>query len=200
MTDEELKDLVASLAVGQQALQARLEEVAHDLRETAKIAREQGKQLGETEKIIREQGKQLGGLGEKFGSFTEGMAFPSMQKVLREQFGMESIATRYKVKRNGKTLELDVLGHVNGPIQQAVIVEVKSHLREEHISQILRQLHEVKEFLPEHADKTFFGILAVVDSPEPLRAQVWREGLYYAEIHDDLFQLQVPEHFRARTF
>ncbi len=172
MSDDELKELVASLAIGQRDLQQRIQEL----------------------------GKQIGGLGEKFGSFTEGMAFPSMQKILRQQFGMESIATRYKIKREGKTLELDVLGHTNGSINKAVIVEVKSHLREEHIEQILQQLKVVKLFLPEHANKAFIGILAVVDSPEYLREKVFKEGLYYAEIHDDLFQIQVPKQFQARVF
>jgi len=179
MTDEELKELVASLAIEEKNLQAR---------------------MNQTEKMIKELGKQIGGLGEKFGCFTEGMAFPSLQKVLREQFGMDSIATRYKVRQQGRVLELDVFGHTNGMANQAVIVEVKSHLREEHIEQILQQLREVKTFLPEHANKTFVGILAVVDSTEYLRQNVLNEGLYYAEIHHDIFQVKVPENFKARIF
>jgi hypothetical protein len=179
MTDEELKELVAGLAVEERNLQAR---------------------MSQTEKMIKELGKQIGGLGEKFGSFTEGMAFPSMQKVLREQFGMDSIATRYKVKQQDRVLELDVFGHTNGTTNKAIIVEVKSHLREEHIEQILQQLRDVKKFLPEHANKRFIGILAVVDSTEYLRQKVLNEGLYYAEIHDDMFQVKVPENFKARVF
>ena len=33
-------------------------------------------------KQLEELGKQIGGLGEKFGGFTEGMALPSMTKIL----------------------------------------------------------------------------------------------------------------------
>ena len=39
--------------------------------------------LQETDRQIRELGKQIGGLGNKFGSFTEGLALPSMQKILQ---------------------------------------------------------------------------------------------------------------------
>ena len=49
--------------------------------------KETGKQLKENDKKvtrqIKELGKQIGGLGRKFGSFTEGLALPSMQKILQ---------------------------------------------------------------------------------------------------------------------
>jgi len=172
MTDDELKHLVASLAIAQK----------------------------QTDKQIKELGKQIGGLGEKFGSFTEGMAFPSMRKVLQEQFSMEAITTRYIVRKDGKTLELDVLAYANGSAQTAMIVEVKSHLREEHIDHLLTVLKEVKDYLPEHANKQFYGILAVVDAQDTLKTQVLNKGLYYAEIHDDVFALKVPNGFQARAF
>ena len=36
-----------------------------------------------TDKQLKELGVQIGGLGKKFGSFTEGMAYPSLQAGLR---------------------------------------------------------------------------------------------------------------------
>ena len=70
MTDEELKELVASLAVAQRETDRQLKETDRQLR-----------------KQLKELGKQIGGLGEKFGGFTEGMALPSMTKILTENFG-----------------------------------------------------------------------------------------------------------------
>lgn len=133
-------------------------------------------------------------------SFTEGMAFPSMRKVLIKTFNMDNIATRYIARKNGKIMELDVFAYSNGASNKAVIVEVKSHLRDEYIERMLNLLKEVREFLPEHANKTFYGILAVVDSPEHLKAQVLKHGIYYAEIHDDVFSLKVPSGFQATAF
>lgn len=197
MTDEELKQLVANLAVFHSNFaieQQKTESLIRELRDSQKDSQKA------TDKQIKELGKQIGGLGEKFGSFTEGMAFPSMRKILREQFGMEAITTRYEVRRNGKTLELDVFAHSNGTEQKAVIVEVKSHLRDEYITRLLTILKEVKNYLPEHANKKFFGILAVVDAPDSLKAQVLNNGLYYAEIHHDVFALKVPLGFQAQVF
>ncbi|WP_204369083.1 hypothetical protein [Methylocucumis oryzae] len=118
MTDDELKELVASLAVTQK----------------------------ETDRQLKELGKQIGGLGEKFGGFTEGMAFPSMTKILTEQFGMEIVTPRMKVKKGGDTLELDVFAYANSERNEAFIVEVKSHLQPEALTQLRTILTRFRQF------------------------------------------------------
>ena len=129
MTGDELKELVASLAIAQ---------------------KETDRQLQETDKQLRELGKQIGGLGEKFGGFTEGLALPSRTKILTEHFGMEVVMPRVKVRKQEQILELDVL--------------------------------------------------AVVDAPEDFRKEALDSGLYLAGIHEDQFQLEVPENFQPRNW
>ncbi|MEM7585716.1 MAG: hypothetical protein AAF560_20165 [Acidobacteriota bacterium] len=80
------------------------------------------------------------------------------------------------------------------------MVEVKSHLRDEGIDQMLRCLKEVPEFMPQHRDKRLFGIIAAVDIPEQLRKRALREGLYLARINDETFTLDVPDDFEPRSF
>jgi len=186
MTDEELKALVASLAISQ--------------KETVAAQKETDKQLKETSKQLKELGKQIGGLGNKFGSFTEGMAFPSMKKILREHFGMSAIVTNLWSKHNGRSLELDVLAYSNGSHKIAYIVEVKSHLKEEGLQQMLDILRDFPEFFTDHADKQLYGILAAVNVPDNLRIKVLKSGIYLANIRDEHFELQVPEDFQARNF
>ena len=186
MTDDELKELVASLAIAQ--------------KETDRQLQETGLQLKETDKQLRELGKQIGGLGEKFGGFTEGLALPSMTKILTEQFGMEVVTPRVKVRKQGQTLELDVFAYANSEQNTAFVVEVKSHLRPEGLDQLRQTLARFRQFLPEHADKKLYGILAVVDAPEELRQEVLASGLYLAGIHEDQFQLQVPSDFQPRVW
>ena len=84
MTDDELKELVASLAITQ---------------------KETDRQLQETDKQLRDLGKQIGGLGEKFGGFTEGLALPSRTKILTEQFGMKVVMPRFKFRKQRQTLD-----------------------------------------------------------------------------------------------
>src|SRR3954447_2525192 len=111
MTDIELKQFVADLAVNlaeadrvsrerlaeaDRVSRERLAETERVLREshaeTDRLMREghakTDRVIRATDKQIAELRKELGGLGAKFGGFTEGMAFPSMQKILQERFGM----------------------------------------------------------------------------------------------------------------
>ena len=154
----------------------------------------------ETSKKIREVSQQIGGLGNKFGSFTEGLALPSMQKILFEKFKVDTVSPSVRVSRNGKHLEIDVLAYANGEVNTAYVMEVKSHLREDGIEQLLRILDEFPEWFPEHKNKRLFGILAAVDIPAALRPKVFEQGLYLARIHNDLFELQSAEAFVPRRF
>jgi hypothetical protein len=92
--------------------------------------RELAQSQKETDRQLKELGKQIGGLCEKFGSFTEGLALPSMEKILRQRFGMEVISPSVRVRKGGQHLEIDVLAYANGSLNQVFVVEVKSHARE----------------------------------------------------------------------
>lgn len=186
MTDQELKDLVGRLAAAQD-------------RTDQQIAENQ-KQFKETDRKLKEVARQIGDLGNKFGSFTEGMAWPSMQKLLRQKFKMDTIGPRVIKRRNGRTLELDVLAYVNGETNAACVVEVKSHLRSDGVQQMLNTMREFTEFFPEHHGKKVYGIVAVVDAPANVKKQVLDAGLYLACIHDENFTLDVPADFRPKDF
>jgi hypothetical protein len=155
--------------------------------------------MAETAKQIRELGKQIGGLGNKFGSFAEGMALPSMTKILRKQFKLESVGARQtRSGPGGKEMEVDVLGYSNGKTNLVCVVEVKSHLREESLDQMRSILDRFFEFYPEHKGKRLFGILAYVDASDDVEKKAIDEGIYLARIHDDSFSLAVPKGFKPK--
>jgi len=179
MTDEELKQLVASLSIAQE---------------------ETDKQIKANSKQIKELGKQIGGLGEKFGSFTEGLALPSMTKILREKFKMEVVSPSVRVSKNGIDAEIDVLAYSNSAINEAYVVEVKSHLREDAITQLNTLMGNFRALFPEHANKKVFGIIAAVDMSEMLKKLVLEAGFYVARIQDETFSLDTPNEFQAKCF
>ena len=158
------------------------------------------KRFKETDKQLKELGKQIGGLGNKFGGFTEGMAFPSMQRILRERFKVEYVGQRIEVRKNGESIELDVLAYSNEDVKAVYVVEVKSRLKEEHIQEILRDLERFPRFFPEHQDKALYGLIAAIDVSQSVKKSVLAAGLYLALIRDDTFKLDVPEDFKAKRF
>jgi hypothetical protein len=189
-------------------VQPTFDDILRLFQETDRQFKETDRRMQETnDRSIRDINRQLQEnarliqrLGAKFGSFTEGLALPAMEKILRDRFGMEVISPSVRVSKAGQHMELDVLAYANGPVNAAYIVEVKSHAREESIAQLKTLLHRFRDFFPEHRDKQLYGILAAVDLSASLREKALQEGLYVAHIHDEVFTLDTPEDFQPRAF
>jgi hypothetical protein len=170
MTGQDLRDAVASLIAAQKETDRILREYAERAEEERrkteeerrkteekraeerrkaeekraeeqrKIEEELAGERRETERVIRQVNKQLGELGNKFGSFAEGMALPSMEKILRNRFNMDVVTPRTTSRMNGRAIEIDVMAYDNGSRNELYIVEVKSHLTREGIDQILKTI------------------------------------------------------------
>ena len=192
-TSEDVWRLLAELTASQKETDLLLKEVSQQQRENER--RQQ-----ETDRQLKELGRQIGGLGAKFGSFTEGLALPSMETILRQRLGMEVISPSVRVSKDGKHLEIDVLAYTNGELNTAYIVEVKSHGREESITQLISILQRFRSFFPEHKDKKLYGILTAVDLSPELREKILQEGFYVARIHDQVFELDIPDNFQPQTY
>ena len=204
MTDDELRELVASIAISQKETDKQLRKTDEQLRETDKQLNEfqieSWKQIKENRNQIKELGKQIGGLGRKFGSFTEGLALPSMEHILRKRFKLEVISPSVRAEKGGKNFEIDVLAYANSSVNEVYVVEVKSHLREEGIVQLQNIMDHFRQLFPEHKDKKAFGILAAIDMSATLKERVLSLGFYAAKVKEDIFSLDVPADFHAKAY
>jgi len=204
MTADELKELVAGLAISQKELTTSQKELSDSQKELSAAQKETDRQLKETDrqltKQIKELGKQIGGLGRKFGSFTEGLGFPSMERILNEKFNMEVISPSVRIDKDGRDIEIDVLAYANSETNEIYVVEVKSHLREEGIFQLQKIMDNFRRFFPEHNGKKLYGILAAVDMTTELKEKILSLGFYTAKIKEDIFSLDVPIDFKAKAY
>ncbi|MEA5534004.1 DUF3782 domain-containing protein [Crocosphaera sp. XPORK-15E] len=206
-TADDVWQLLAELTTAQKETDLQLKEVSQQQKENAQQLKETDLQLKEvsqqqkkTDRQIKELGKQIGGLGAKFGSFTEGLALPSMEKILRQRFGMEIISPSVRASKEGQHRSIDVLAYTNGNLNTAYIVEVKSHAREDSIIQLKSILQRFRTFFSEHKDKQLYAILAAVDMSPELREKTLQEGFYVARIHDQVFELDIPENFQPQSY
>jgi len=160
------------------------------------------RRMKETDLQIKETSKKISDIGEKFGYFTEGMALPSMEKILEERFNMDVVLPRVKARnrKDGTNMEIDVLSYANGEVNAIYLVEIKSKLTTKGIKQTISMLNNFFKFFPEHKGKKLYGILAAVQYNKHLQKQVLKEGLYFACIHEEVFDLKVPRGFEARKF
>ena len=214
MTDQELKDLVASLAVSQKEtdrqLQATSEEVkslARQVQETGQMQQETDRQLKAlqsevraVERQVKQTNKQLGELGNRWGSYTEGLIYPSVEKALLEKFRLDYVNSRASSHRKGHNLEIDILGYANSTLNTAFVVEVKSRAKDEDLEQLLNTLAEFPQAFPQHADKQVYGMLAAVDIPLNIRQRAAKLGLYVMRSSADSFKLETPAKFVPKNY
>jgi RecB family endonuclease NucS len=92
------------------------------------------------------------------------------------------------------------MGYSNGKTNRIVAVEVKSHLRAEHLDEFVEMLEKIPKFFPEHKGKEVIGILAAVDIPADMPKRVAKAGIHLARISEDNFRLVDPRGFRAKSF
>jgi hypothetical protein len=200
VTDQELKEMIADLVRSQAETDRQLKESAAEADRRQKEADRRQKQ---TDRQISRVDKQVGEIGNKFGRFTEGMAEPSMRKLL-ERFGMTAIQTRALFRNPdwSRTLEVDMLGYDTDDLREEIyIVEVKSLLTPEGVTQALKTITDFRELGPVALrHRPIYGVIAAVDIPKSLEEAVTQRGLYLARINDDTFQLLTPPDFKPRLF
>lgn len=143
--------------------------------------------------------KQLSRLGEKFGGYTEGLALPSMQKVLFNELQMEVVCPSVRVAKQGEHLEIDVLAY-NTDLRKAYVVAVKKHPQKASLEELKDVLQRFRHFFSVHKDKTVYGILAAMDISPALRDKVLKAGIYVAHIRDEIFKLDVPANFKPQAY
>nr|VFK77837.1 MAG: hypothetical protein BECKSD772D_GA0070982_100251 [Candidatus Kentron sp. SD] len=179
------------------------------MKETDQLMKEQSREadlrmkeadlrMKETDRQIKEFGKQIGGLGEKFGYFTEGLALPSMERILTEEFGMSTVLPRARTRKNGEAMQLDALAYTNDDSNLAMLVEIKSRVRMESIEQLRKIMLRFRRLFPEHAHRTLMGILAGVDWDLDVAEKAREAGFLTASIRDEMFELTAPKGFQAR--
>ena len=226
MSDQELKDLVASLAVAQKQLTETIEasqkeyaasqkeyaasearqkeEYAASQKEYAALDAIRKEELAaskkEVDKQFKQTQKQLGEMSNKWGTFAEGMAINSIEKILFDKFQIPVITRNLKKRMNGETIEMDAFGYENSTINTAVIVEIKSHLRIESVEQIERIMSDFPKFFPDHAGKKLYGVMACVDASDEIKNVLRKKGIYLAVMNDDIFELHSFKNFTPKDY
>jgi hypothetical protein len=188
MTDQELKDLVASLAVAQvenlkgfaelRASQAKTEEIlkAH----TVALAAAQAKtdaQMAKTDAQMAKTDAQMAKTDAKYASTLEMLTgITTSQGLVSEEFfyntladtlcvagiKYDSITSNIKHKVNGKWMEVDLLLE-NG--SSLAIIEVKYRARNSNIEQLKNTIKNYREAFPQHKQFKIYAGIASFSKP-----------------------------------
>jgi hypothetical protein len=212
ITFDEIKQILAETVTAQKVHAIKMAELEQKLAAekadweqklaAEKAEREQklGLQKDDLEKVIKQTQKQLGELGNKLGSFAEGLAYPTVERIMLEELGMTYVSQNIKVEKKGESLEIDAFGYSNGTKNVVMVGEIKSHFREEHIKQLENTCNKIYDFMPEHHGKAVNGMVIFVSGNKNAIQKAIKNGIYVVQANDDNFKRLTPEKFIAKDF
>ncbi len=135
----------------------------------------------------KEHGKQIGGHNNKFGSYTEALAEPSVRRVLDEHFDAD-----YMESYERGNLQLDGWGIARNGSGAAYIVEIKSKFEPKYLDQVWRLVRMFRIEKPEFESREVYPILAVVEIEKEQRELVWESGIHLIDVSDGVFEWTRP--------
>ncbi len=170
-----------------------LKDTRKGLKDTKKIINEVSEMQKENAEQQKKTDKQIGGLGNKFGDYTEAMARPAIRRILEERFHAHYLGpVRFKSTNEVEAVEVDAWGLSRNGTGTAYLVEIKSKFRDEHITQVWKQVERFRIHYSEIWGRPVYPMLAVVDISDKGRKKVWNAGIHLIEINDGVFQYAKP--------
>jgi hypothetical protein len=177
MTDQELKDLVASLAIGHAnltAAQAKTDASIDSLSAEIKALAAEGKSMMQA---IKRQDKQIGGLSRGQGEISEAFFFNSLKnKPVIGHLQFQQVHRNVYFEKINQEYDLIL---VNG--NSVALVEVKYRVHPEHLEQLKKQIELYKAQAPEYKNYTIYAGIAGLAIDPDLISQAQQEGYFVLE-------------------
>jgi hypothetical protein len=212
MSWDEIKALVAELAIQSKETDRKFQETDRRFQETDRRFQETDRKFQETEAQMRETDRKMrevfdrfdnlsrrfGDLGNRLGEFVEAMVEPALVRLFRERgLDVSEVHRRVTARRGGEALEIDLLV-VDG--DTAVAVECKSRLTKEEVERHGARMEAIKRLMPKYADMRLQGAVAgmVVDEDAVEAAQA--AGLWVLAQSGDTVEVRNTPGFTPRVW
>jgi len=189
-TDRKFQEMTAQSAVQSKETDRKFQEIAmqsketdrkmqetdRELKETDRLQKETAKQMKETDRKLKTLSEEVSGLTKSMGLFAEHSVKPAVPRLFATR-GLEitELYSRASVRRNGGTMEVDVLGV--GP-QYVIAVEVKHRLRQEYVTDFLEELPRFFNFFPHYRGRILYGAVAGMSIDQEVDRYAYKNGLF----------------------
>jgi hypothetical protein len=181
MTDQELKDLVAGLAVAQAKTDAQMAKT--------------DAQMAKSEKKLASMLQMLDGISTSQGLVSEEFFYNCLADTLTVAgIKYDTIDKNIKQKVNGKWLEVDLLLE-NG--SNIALIEVKYRARTDNIEQLKNTIATYREAFPQHKDYTIYAGIASFNLDDFVVNQAHENGFFVLKRMGELLEIDSKS---MRTF
>ena len=164
------------------------------------------KQFQETDKMLsekfRETDKEIKKLSALFttqwGKLVESLVEGDLVRLLKRRgIQVESTIQRRKGCREGQNYEIDIIA-VNG--NEIVVVEVKTTLRPQDVSDFLEKLNKSKILMSEYKDKIIYGAVAFISADSNCDRMAENSGLFVVKATGSSSSIINKSDFKPRIF
>ena len=185
MTDQELKDLVAGLAVAQAKTDVQLAKTDAQLARTgAKIDELTALQAGSSAKLDR-LADLYGGVSSNQGSAAEEFFYNSLSaNPVLGGIKFDRVSANVNISTKKRTAEFDIV-MVNGG--SVAVIEVKYKVHPSDLEKTEKTLKRYREFYPEHKGFDLYGGIAGFSVPPDVAKAAKDKGLFVLKRKGDVF-------------
>jgi hypothetical protein len=192
MTDDELKALVASLALGQRELQEAQKKTDEQMTRTDEQILSLLESQKETDRKLEKVSDLLGGIGKNQGDVAEEFFFNSLvDDAHLGAIHFDDIATNMK-KHRGKIQEEYDLVMTNG--DAIGIVEVKYKVHENDLSKLDRKMRNFKTLFPVYQNYKLYGAIASFHINDDAKKDALERGFFVLQRKGEVVQTDCSEH------
>ena len=192
MTDQELKDLVASLAIQSAKTDAQMAKTDQEIKalvaQSAKTGQEIKDLAAETHRKLSEIGRQLGDIGHSNGDMAENYFYNSLEGNIKlGSIKFDTMTKNIKLKKHRLEDEYDIFLENGNAVG---IIEVKYNVKKEHINKLLeKKSKNFRILFPDyHAYDLYIGIAGLAIDKE-LEEYATENGLVVLKQQGEIMQV-----------
>jgi hypothetical protein len=208
-TMKTLEKLEALIYQGAKETERRIQETDRRIEETDRRIQETDRWIQEADRKFEkdrqerkeaeaELRKQMAGLTKSLGLFAESMVYPSVTRLFAERgINLTGIYSRSRERRNGSTMEVDVLGVGS---EAVVDIEVKLRLETSDVKEFLKQLPQFFDFFPRFRGLKLYGAVAGMSIDSEVERFAYKQGLFVLAPSGDNMRILNDERFEPHIF
>ena len=181
MTDQELKDLIASLAM-------KTDEELNRLKEAQLKTDEQ---LKKTDEQLKKLAEQVGGIGNNQGAVAEEYFYNSLKEKMK-LLGMEfdDIGLNWKKSKKGIEDEFDIV-LING--KNIALIEVKYKAHKNDVERLDKKVKNFRKLFPEYSHLKLYAGIASFHIYEVAKELAKQKGYFVLKRNGNVIEEYVAE-------
>jgi hypothetical protein len=191
MTDEELKALVASLAIAQKATDEQMKRTDEQIKRNAIAQKATDEQMKRTDEKLERIGITLGNVTNNQGDVAEEFFYNSLVNDTHLGSIYFDDIERNGQKRRGKTEEEYDIIMTNG--DAVGIVEVKYKAHENDLDKLDRKMHNFKKLYPIYQHYKQYGAIATFTINDDAKKEALRRGYFVLQRTGDVMHTESGE-------